>query len=81
MTKQPIRVNATHPSDVIPSLARVDYRRLCEIEHNVRCKEVGLVDVDSMTHMLSHLEPCRVAHEVGRTKTSAVDAEELNNME
>ena len=59
MVKTPIRVNATHPSAVLAPQSRVDYRRLCEIEHNVRCKDVGLVDIDSMTDLLNHLKPCR----------------------
>ena len=60
MVKPPIRVNATHPSAVLPVQARIDYRRLCEIEHNIRCKDVGLVDIDSMTNLLQHLKPCRI---------------------
>lgn len=81
MTKQPIRVNAAHPSSVIPSQARIDYRRLCEVEHNVRCKDVGLVDIDSMTHLLTHLEPCRVykGTEGGGIVTDT-DTEELDDI-
>ena len=81
MIKQPIRINVTHPSNVIPSQARVDYRRLCEIEHNVRCKDVGLVDVDSMTHLLAHLEPCRVDRGTPNSGTDDRDTEDFNNVE
>lgn len=81
MTKQPIRVISAHPSDVIPSQARIDYRRLCEVEHNVRCKDLGLVDVDSMTHLLAHLEPCRVKNEGEENKAGNVDAEVFDNIE
>ncbi len=81
MTKQPIRVNAAHPSSVIPSQARIDYRRLCEVEHNVRCQDVGLVDIDSMTDLLTHLEPCRVHKGIeGGDITADTDVEELDDI-
>ncbi|MCJ1280515.1 hypothetical protein MMC21_008344 [Puttea exsequens] len=63
MTKPPIRVIAAHPSTALPPQARIDYRRLCEVEHNVACKDVGLVDVDSMNGLLGGLEPVRVRGE------------------
>jgi len=81
MTKPPIQVNATHPSNVIPRQARIDYRRLCEIEHNVHCKDVGLVDIDSMTHLLAHLEPCRINHGGGNSTSTEADAEALDSIE
>ena len=59
MAKVPIRVNVDHPSMALPPQVRIDYRRLCEIEHTVCCRNIGLVDVDSMSHLLAHLEPCR----------------------
>ena len=45
---------------VLPLQARIDYHRLCEVEHNVRCKDVGLVDVNSMNELLGSLKPCRI---------------------
>lgn len=74
MVKPPIQVNASHPSSVLPPQVRIDYRRLCEVEHNVRCKDVGLVDLDSMTSLLSHLQPCRISRE-------QFDDEELDEIE
>lgn len=59
MIKPPIRVNAAHPSTVLPVQARIDYRRLCEVEHAVRVQDVGLVNVDSMSDLLAALEPVR----------------------
>ena len=32
------------PTRDLPPTARLDYRRLCEVEHNVRSKNIGLVD-------------------------------------
>lgn len=63
--KAPIRVRASHPSNVLPVQARIDYRRLCEVEHNVCCKDVGLVDVDSTARLLEQLEPCRAKKHEG----------------
>lgn len=81
ITKQPIWVNAAHPSSVFPPQARIDYRRLCEIEHNVRCKDGGLVDIDSMTHLLTHLEPCRVHKGTeGDGIITDMDTEELDDI-
>ena len=59
---------------------RIDYRRLCEVEHNVRCKDVGLVDIDSMIYLLQHLEPCRVNREM-KVYNVEVEDEELDEIE
>ena len=80
MVKPPIRVNATHPSAALPLQARIDYRRLCEVEHNIRCKDVGLVDIDSMIDLLQHLEPCRVNRET-KVHNVEIEDEELDEIE
>ena len=35
------------PSRDLPPQSRIDYRRMCEVQHSVRCKNVGLVDAES----------------------------------
>ena len=55
MVKPPIKVQAAHPSMVLPTQARIDYRRLVE---------VGLVDVDSMHNLLAWLQPVRAEVEL-----------------
>jgi hypothetical protein len=37
------------PSLELPSQCRVDYRRLCEVEHNVCCRNIGLVRSESLS--------------------------------
>lgn len=64
MVKDPTKITLSHPSMVFPTQARIDYRRLVEVEHNVRCKDVELVDVDSMHALLSSLEPVRAEAEL-----------------
>ena len=56
MTKSAVKVEASHPSMVLPSQARIDYRRLVEVEHGVRARNVGLVGMDSMQGLLEGLE-------------------------
>lgn len=36
------------PSETLPSQSRVDYRRLCEVEHNVCCRNIGLISKDCL---------------------------------
>lgn len=40
--------NMIFPSKDLPCQSRVDYRRLCEVEHSIRCRNIGLVDGESL---------------------------------
>ncbi|KAK2804116.1 hypothetical protein FQN50_006744 [Emmonsiellopsis sp. PD_5] len=41
------------PSAHLPCESRIDYRRWCEVEHNIRCRNVGMLDHESLQR-LSH---------------------------
>lgn len=36
------------PTGPLPSRARIDYRRWCEIEFSVYCRNIGLVDANAL---------------------------------
>ena len=78
MVKHPIRVNAAHSSAVLRPDSRINYKRLYEIEYSVRCIDVGLVDIDSMTHLLNQLEPCRANLKVDVQVETSSEADDLD---
>ena len=51
-TRKPANLDLLDPSAIptgpLPPRSRVDYRRFCEVEFNVRCQNVGLVDLSSL---------------------------------
>lgn len=50
----PIPPYSELPSKTLLSQARVDYRRLCEVEHNVRCSNICLVSGDCLKILEKH---------------------------
>ena len=62
--KVPYKLNTEHPSKLLPSEARIDYRRICEVEHGIRCKDAGFVIEEVMKNLLSRLEPVRARPDV-----------------
>ncbi|KAI9804621.1 MAG: hypothetical protein M1833_006695 [Piccolia ochrophora] len=59
MSKQPIHVEPSDPAFTLPTATRIDYRRLCEVEHGVEVEPLGTVAPASMPHLLGNFEACR----------------------
>ncbi|KAL2870132.1 uncharacterized protein BJX67DRAFT_307811 [Aspergillus lucknowensis] len=43
----PVPSNSELPSLELPTLCRIDYRRICEVEYNVCCRNIGMVSSES----------------------------------
>jgi hypothetical protein len=56
MTKVPIHLNPAHPADSLPESSRINYSKLYRVDHNLRVKDVGLVDVDCVHTLVRYFE-------------------------
>lgn len=56
MTKTPIRLNARHPADSLHESSRINYSKLYRVDHSVRVKDLGLVDIDFVHTLVRYFE-------------------------
>jgi hypothetical protein len=56
MTKTPIRLNARHPADSLHESSRINYSKLYIVDHSVRVKDLGLVDIDFVHTLVRYFE-------------------------
>ncbi len=69
----------------LPPQARIDYCRLCEVEHSIRCHDVSVIEAASISRVCHHFEqhrprrPVRHAGEsFGSVHSNAVDVDTLD---
>jgi hypothetical protein len=56
MNKTPIYLNAKHPADNLHEASRINYGKLYRVDHNVRIKDLGLVDINCIQKLVSYFE-------------------------
>jgi hypothetical protein len=60
MAKKPIRLNANHPADSLHESSRINYRKLYRVDHNIRVKDLGIVDIDSVQDLVRYFEESNI---------------------
>jgi hypothetical protein len=56
MTKTPIHLNSKHPADSLHEASRINYGKLFRVDHNVRVKDLGLVDINCIQKLVAYFE-------------------------
>lgn len=56
MTKKPIHLNPAHPADSLHESSRINYSKLYRVDYDLRVKDLGLVDVDSVHVLIQYFE-------------------------
>jgi inorganic pyrophosphatase/exopolyphosphatase len=56
MNKTPIHLNAKHPADSLHDASRINYSKLYRVDHNLRVKDLGLVDINCIQKLLRYFE-------------------------
>lgn len=60
MTKVPIHLNPAHPADSLHESSRINYGKLYRVDHNLRVKDLGIVDVDFVHTLVRYFEESSV---------------------
>jgi len=56
MNKTPICLNAKHPADSLHESSRINYSKLYRVDHNVRVRDLGLVDINCIQKLVGYFE-------------------------
>lgn len=74
----PIPPYSQLPSKMLPSQSRVDYRRLCEVEYNVCCRNIGLISRDCLKTLENYPAILRFLTKGDPKITEDIDAMDLS---